>query len=123
MADRAARAYGDAYDAPPAFLLFYNNSAFQELIRTAEPPDSSVPCAIEGDDYDFVAGPETAKLNFHAKLKALNLPMLTSQRPAAERLEFAILPTDVSLRSPTWPHTAPESGAAGPAVLAVKWDS
>jgi proline iminopeptidase len=33
-------------------------------------------CAIEGDDYDFVAGPETGKLDFHAQLKDLNMPML-----------------------------------------------
>ena len=71
-----SKEYGAAYDAPPGFLLFYNNSAFQELIKSAEPPDSQVLCAIEGDDYDFVAGPETAKLDFHAQLKNLNMPML-----------------------------------------------
>jgi proline iminopeptidase len=71
-----SREYQDAYDAPPGFLLFYNNSAFQELIRTAEPPDSKVLCAIEGNDYDFVAGPETAKLDFHAQLKDLKMPVL-----------------------------------------------
>jgi proline iminopeptidase len=71
-----SKAYRDADDAPPGFLLFYNNSAFQELIRTAEPPDSRVLCDIEGEDYDFVAGPETAKLDFHAQLKDLNMPVL-----------------------------------------------
>ena len=71
-----SKKYQDAYDAPPGFLLFYDNSAFQELIRTAAPPDSKVLCAIEGDDYDFVAGPEISKLDFHAQLKDLNMPML-----------------------------------------------
>jgi proline iminopeptidase len=71
-----SREYEDAYEAPRGFLLFYNNSAFQELIRTAEPPDSKVLCGIEGDDYDFVAGPEMAKLDFRARLKDLQMPML-----------------------------------------------
>jgi proline iminopeptidase len=71
-----SKGYRDAYDAPPGFLLFYNNSAFRDLIRTADPPDSKVLCAIEGDDYDFVAGSEMAKLDFHMQLKNLNMPML-----------------------------------------------
>jgi proline iminopeptidase len=37
---------------------------------------SKVLCAIEGGDYDFAAGPEMAKLDFHAQLKDLNMPML-----------------------------------------------
>jgi proline iminopeptidase len=71
-----SKEYRNADDAPPGFLLFYNNSAFQDLIRTAEPPDSKVLCAIEGEDYDFVAGAEMAKLDFHTQLKNLNMPML-----------------------------------------------
>lgn len=71
-----SKEYRDADDAPPSFLLFYNNSAFQDLIRTAEPPDSKVLCAIEGEDYDFVAGSEMAKLDFHRQLKNLNMPIL-----------------------------------------------
>jgi proline iminopeptidase len=71
-----SKKYRDADDAPPGFLLFYNNSAFQDLIKTAAPPDSKVLCAIEGDDYDFVAGPEMAKLDFHKQLKNLNMPVL-----------------------------------------------
>jgi proline iminopeptidase len=51
-------------------------SAFQELIKTAEQPDLKVLCAIEGDDYDFAAGLEMAKLDFHARLKHLNMPLL-----------------------------------------------
>jgi proline iminopeptidase len=80
--------YRDADDAPPGFLLFYNNSAFQELIKTADPPDSKVLCAIEGDDYDFVGGPETGKLDFHTKLKNLNMPMLI----LTGRLDRSMLP-------------------------------
>jgi proline iminopeptidase len=71
-----SKEYRDADDAPPGFLLFYNNSAFQDLIKTAAPPDSKVLCDIEGEDYDFVAGSEMAKLDFHTQLKNLNMPML-----------------------------------------------
>jgi proline iminopeptidase len=72
-----SKEYRDADDAPPGFLLFFNNSAFQDLIKTAAPPpDSNVLCAIEGDDYDFVAGPEMAKLDSHTQLMNLSMPML-----------------------------------------------
>lgn len=57
-------------------MLFYDYSAFQELIRTAEPPDPKVLCAIEGEDYDFVAGAEMRKLDFSMQLRNLNMPML-----------------------------------------------
>ncbi len=83
-----SKEYRDADDAPPGFLLFYNNSAFQDLIRTAEPPDSKVLCAIEGEDYDFVAGSEMAKLDFHRRLKNLNMPMLI----IAGRFDRGMLP-------------------------------
>jgi proline iminopeptidase len=71
-----SKEYRDADDAPPGFLLFYNNSAFQDLIGTADPPDPKVLCAIEGEDYDFVAGSEMAKLDFHKQLRNLRMPML-----------------------------------------------
>ncbi|MGC1489790.1 MAG: alpha/beta fold hydrolase [Candidatus Acidiferrum sp.] len=71
-----SKQYRDADDAPPGFLLFYDNSAFQKLIKTGEPPDSEVLCAIDGDDGDFVPGPQMAKLDFHTQLKDLKMPVL-----------------------------------------------
>lgn len=71
-----SKEYRNADDAPPGFLLFYDNSAFQKLIKTGEPPDSEVLCAIDGDDGDFVPGAEMAKLDFHTQLKNLRMPVL-----------------------------------------------
>jgi proline iminopeptidase len=71
-----SKQYRDADDSPPGFLLFYDNSAFQTLIKTGEPPDPEVLCAIYGDDGDFVPGPEMAKLDFHTQLKSLKMPIL-----------------------------------------------
>lgn len=71
-----SKEYREADDSPPGFLLFYDNSAFQKLIKTGEPPDLKVLCAIGGDDGDFVPGPEMAKLDFHAQLKNLKMPLL-----------------------------------------------
>ena len=71
-----SKQYRDADDAPPGFLLFYDNSAFQKLIKTGEPPNSEVFCAIDGDDGDFVPGPQMAKLDFHTQLKDLKMPVL-----------------------------------------------
>ena len=68
--------YRNADDSPPGFLLFYDNSAFNQLIRTGEPPNPDVLCAIDGEDGDFVPGPEMAKLDFHAKLESLKMPVL-----------------------------------------------
>ena len=71
-----SKEYRNADDSPPGFLLFYNNSAFEKLVRTGEPPNPDVLCAIDGDDGDFVPGPEMAKLDFHAQLKSLKMPVL-----------------------------------------------
>ena len=71
-----SKEYRNADNSPPGFLLFYNNTAFQKLVQTGEPPNPDVLCAIDGDDGDFVPGPEMANLDFHAQLKSLKMPML-----------------------------------------------
>lgn len=71
-----SKEYQSAYDAPPGFLLFYDNSSFQTLIKTGEPPEPAVLCAIDGDDGDFTPGPQMGKLDFHTQLKDLKMPML-----------------------------------------------
>jgi proline iminopeptidase len=96
-----SKEYRQAFDAPPGYLLFYNNSAFQELIKTAEPPDAEVLCAIEGDDYDFVGGPETGKLDFHTQLKRLKMPMLI----ISGRFDRGMLPRD-AIQFKTYAPTA-----------------
>lgn len=83
-----SKEYREADDSPPGFLLFYDNSNFQKLIKTGEPPESAVLCAIDGDDGDFVAGPEMAKLDFHRQLKDLKMPALI----VAGRFDRGMLP-------------------------------
>jgi proline iminopeptidase len=71
-----SKQYQDANDVSPAFLMFYNASNFDKIMRGGGSVNNDVYCAITGEDADFLVSGDMGKFDYRLDLKKLTMPLL-----------------------------------------------
>jgi proline iminopeptidase len=84
----ASKEHQEAYDVPLGLSWFYDPSKEETLPKDPAAWNLEVYFSIAGDDADFLVGGDVSRLDFRAKLKTLEMPVLV----AAGRWDRAVPP-------------------------------
>ncbi len=71
-----SKEYQAANDVSPAFLMFYDASNFDKIIRGGGSVSNDVYCAMTGEDGDFLIAGDLGNFDFRRDLKKVSVPML-----------------------------------------------
>lgn len=71
-----SKEYQAINDVSPAFLMFYDTSNFQKIIRGGGSISNDVYCAMTGEDGDFLIAGDLGNFDFRRDLKQIRVPIL-----------------------------------------------